>query len=51
MRSIIKCTAIVSAVILFCAIGVWVEAVDVKGTYKKAKETADNENEKNQISN
>jgi len=40
MRSIIKCTAIVSAVILFCAIGVWVEAVDVKGTYKKAKETA-----------
>ena len=46
MKYIIKCTAIIGAVLLVCAAGVWVQAVDVKETYDKAKETVGTVTEK-----
>lgn len=40
MKHIIKYGIVIAIFISFCAIGVWVEAIDIQGTYQKAKEAA-----------
>lgn len=40
MKHVMKWGSIISVAVLFCAIGVWIEAVDISGTYQRAKDAA-----------